>query len=173
VDRCLDVDGSPQSRLSLTGSVYTTIFEPLEMQGDITEQPSKPTTLSRLKMVLRIVLLIWSLFGASCIVADGILTPAVSVISATSGTPDFGIADCWSCGTIRCSYPSDYSALYAHHTGFGLPYFDCLTVVSGPTVRNEIFISGVFTIDSALAHGTLNYWHHQYHPIRPHHLPCI
>jgi KUP system potassium uptake protein len=39
------------------------------------------------RKVLRLCLLIWTLFGASCVMADGLLTPAVSVISAVSGTP--------------------------------------------------------------------------------------
>jgi KUP system potassium uptake protein len=36
--------------------------------------------------IFRIGLLIWTLFGASCVMADGLLTPAVSVISAVAGT---------------------------------------------------------------------------------------
>jgi len=35
--------------------------------------------------VFRIGLLIWTLYGASCVMADGLLTPAVSVVSAVNG----------------------------------------------------------------------------------------
>ena len=36
--------------------------------------------------VFRIALLGWTLLGASCVIADGLLTPVVSVISAVGGT---------------------------------------------------------------------------------------
>ena len=36
-------------------------------------------------IIFRGALLIWSLLGASCVMADGLLTPAVSIISAVTG----------------------------------------------------------------------------------------
>jgi K+ potassium transporter len=36
--------------------------------------------------IVRLALLGWSLYGASAVVADGLLTPSVSVINAVSGS---------------------------------------------------------------------------------------
>jgi len=130
VDCCLDDDGHSES---LTGSGYRTICEPLEQQeGGVNGLESKTAIRGRFTTVARTALLIWSLSGASFVVADGILTPAVSVISATSGTrpsPRCHVLTIWSCCAIHNSHPSDYSTLDGHNIGLGLflssCYFNC------------------------------------------------
>jgi uncharacterized protein with PQ loop repeat len=76
LDRCLD---------ATVDCTYRPVSETLEAQPDINEQAAKSAA-GRQTKAIHVMLLIWSLFGASCVVADGILTPAVSVISATTGT---------------------------------------------------------------------------------------
>ena len=84
LDRCLD------ATIDFT---YRPVSETLEAQTDINEQAAKSASGRRTK-ALHVMLLIWSLFGASCVVADGILTPAVSVISATTGTLSVCLINC-------------------------------------------------------------------------------
>jgi hypothetical protein len=77
LDRCLD---------ATIDSTYRPVSETLEAQPDINEQAAKSAASGPRTKALHVMLLILSLFGASCVVADGILTPAVSIISATTGT---------------------------------------------------------------------------------------
>lgn len=69
--------------LEHSDSIYSTLM-------DTQSAPEMDTRLSYISWigefkVFRIGLLIWTLLGASCVIADGLLTPAVSVISAVSG----------------------------------------------------------------------------------------
>lgn len=82
------------------------------------EPPSERSWIGGIK-VFRVGLLIWSLFGASCVIADGLLTPAVSVISATTGSPPprwIVLANSRSCSTIPGSQPSHRPLIdHRHH----------------------------------------------------------
>jgi len=61
-----------------------TINETMDSTSDLTGRPIKGAWIKDNKL-FRISLLLWTLFGASCVMADGLLTPAVSVISAVAG----------------------------------------------------------------------------------------
>lgn len=62
-----------------------TVSETLDSTSDLSGRPVKGAWIRENKF-LRLGLLVWTLFGASCVMADGLLTPAVSVISAVAGT---------------------------------------------------------------------------------------
>jgi len=64
-------------------SLMLTTTETLDSTSDLTGR-SKHAWVRETKVV-RLGFLVWTLFGASCVMADGLLTPAVSVISAVSG----------------------------------------------------------------------------------------
>jgi len=64
--------------------IMLTISEAMESTLDFAGRPVKGTWI-RDNKIIRIGLLLWTLFGASCVMADGLLTPAVSVISAVAG----------------------------------------------------------------------------------------
>jgi K+ potassium transporter len=65
-------------------SLLLTASETIDSSPDLTGRPAKGAWI-REKKYLRLGLLLWTLFGASCVMADGLLTPAVSVISAVAG----------------------------------------------------------------------------------------
>ena len=69
---------SPEDLLILTTT------ETMDSTADLTGRPVRGSWIRENKIV-RIALLLWCLFGASCVMADGLLTPAVSVISAVTG----------------------------------------------------------------------------------------
>ena len=66
-------------------SLLLTATETMDSTTDLTGRPVKGAWIRDNKF-LRGFLLIWTLYGASCVMADGLLTPAVSVISAVAGT---------------------------------------------------------------------------------------
>lgn len=70
--------------LDAEDSMVLTVTETLDSTADLTGRPVKGQWI-RKSLVARITLLIWCLFGASAVMADGLLTPAVSVISAVTG----------------------------------------------------------------------------------------
>ena len=61
-----------------------TVAETKDSVADLSGKPVKGQWIKRNK-VARITLLVCCLFGASAVMADGLLTPAVSVISAVTG----------------------------------------------------------------------------------------
>jgi len=67
-------------------SLLLTVTETMDSTADLAGRPVKGAWIRENKFV-RTLLLGWTLYGACCVMADGILTPAVSVISAVSGTP--------------------------------------------------------------------------------------
>lgn len=66
-------------------SLMLTITETMDSTTDLTGRPIKGEWIKD-NRIFRGALLLWTLFGASCVIADGLLTPAVSVISAVAGT---------------------------------------------------------------------------------------
>ena len=65
-------------------SLLLTSTETLDSTSDLSGRPMKGSWIRESKFARRVVL-VWTLFGASCVMADGLLTPAVSVISAVAG----------------------------------------------------------------------------------------
>lgn len=70
--------------ISQTDPVYSTLSGTLESGSEVDTQLPERSWIGGFK-VFRVGLLIWTLLGASCVIADGLLTPAVSVVSAVSG----------------------------------------------------------------------------------------
>jgi|SRR5277367_2594511 hypothetical protein len=66
-------------------SLLLTVTETIDSTTDLAGRPVKGAWIRDSKL-FRTLLLGWTLYGASCVMADGLLTPAVSVISAVSGT---------------------------------------------------------------------------------------
>jgi KUP system potassium uptake protein len=66
-------------------SLTLTVTETIDSASDLSGRPVRGAFIKESK-VLRVALLVWTLFGASLVMADGLLTPAVSVISAVAGT---------------------------------------------------------------------------------------
>jgi KUP system potassium uptake protein len=73
---------APVSASEPTDIVQSTQVPSAEQPG---EAPSNRGQIGQFK-IFRIILLIWTLYGASCVMADGLLTPAVSVVSAVNGS---------------------------------------------------------------------------------------
>src|SRR5271154_1512327 len=84
VSHSLDIAKHSQTHGSGSNSVYTNLPESLEAQHENNSSINKFSWITG-NQVFQVVLLIWALFGASCVISDGILTPAVSVICATNG----------------------------------------------------------------------------------------
>ena len=61
-----------------------TVTETIDSSHDLTGRPPKGAWIKENK-ILSYALLLVTLFGASCVMADGLLTPAISVISAVAG----------------------------------------------------------------------------------------
>jgi KUP system potassium uptake protein len=83
LSRYLNLDNHTPS-LSAEDSLVLTTAETKDSVVDLTGRPVKGQWIRKNK-VARIALLVWCLFGASAVMADGLLTPAVSVISAVTG----------------------------------------------------------------------------------------
>ena len=65
-------------------SLLLTVTETMDSTSDLAGRPVKGAWIRESKFA-RGLLLLWTLYGASCVMADGLLTPAVSVISAVAG----------------------------------------------------------------------------------------
>jgi K+ potassium transporter len=67
---------------------YSGISEDVEMDPETgcEQHQIESAWVTRSKRASRIILFIWILFGASCVVADGLLTPVVSITSAIDGS---------------------------------------------------------------------------------------
>jgi hypothetical protein len=86
LSRYLNLDKhSPGHTLQQADSLMLTVSETIDSTSDLSGRPVRGSWIRENK-ILRIGLLVWTLFGASCVMADGLLTPAVSVISAVAGT---------------------------------------------------------------------------------------
>lgn len=84
LSRYLSIDKlSPRNQ---EDSLLLTVTETMDSTNDLTGRPVKGAWI-RDSRFLRTLILVWTLYGACCVMADGILTPAVSVISAVAGTP--------------------------------------------------------------------------------------
>ena len=83
LSRYLHLDNHAPS-LTAEDSLMLTVTETLDTTADLTGRPVKGQWIRNNK-IARIALLLWCLFGASAVMADGLLTPAVSVISAVTG----------------------------------------------------------------------------------------
>lgn len=75
---------APYSNPPEGDSLTLTVSETMDSHTDLTGRRVKGAWI-RDKPFLRILVLGWTLFGASAVMADGLLTPAVSVISAVAG----------------------------------------------------------------------------------------
>ena len=85
LSRYLGLDRYSPSLNPPTGdSLMLTISETTDSTSDLAGRSVKGAWIKETKVV-RIAFLVWTLFGASCVMADGLLTPAVSVISAVAG----------------------------------------------------------------------------------------
>ena len=83
LSRYLHLDNHAPS-LTTDDPLTLTVTETLDSTADLTGRPVKGQWIRNNK-IARITLLLWCLFGASAVMADGLLTPAVSVISAVTG----------------------------------------------------------------------------------------
>jgi K+ potassium transporter len=85
LSRHLNLDQhTPSLTVQQGDSSGLTATETIDSTTDLTGRPVKGGWIKDIKVV-RIGLLVWTLFGASAVMADGLLTPAVSVISAVTG----------------------------------------------------------------------------------------
>src|SRR5271156_3008663 len=86
LSRRLGLDRHTPQLHTESDSLMLTLTETIDSTGgDLTTgRPMRGQWIKNNKFV-RIALLGWTLFGASCVMADGLLTPAVSVISAVEG----------------------------------------------------------------------------------------
>jgi KUP system potassium uptake protein len=85
LSRYLGLDRHAPYSNSDEGDMLTlTVSETKDSNTDLTGRRVKGTWIRENKFV-RISVLVWTLFGASAVMADGLLTPAVSVISAVTG----------------------------------------------------------------------------------------
>jgi KUP system potassium uptake protein len=85
MSRYLNLDRhTPGHNIQQSDSLLLTVTETLDSTSDFTGRPIKGAWIRENKL-FRVCLLLWALFGASCVMADGLLTPAVSVISAVAG----------------------------------------------------------------------------------------
>jgi|SRR5579871_595211 len=85
LSRHLNLDKySPGHNIQQMDTLMLTTTETLDSTSDLSGRPSKGMWIRESKLA-RLGLLAWTLFGASCVMADGLLTPAVSVISAVAG----------------------------------------------------------------------------------------
>jgi len=75
---------SPYSNPEDGDCLTLTVSETMDSHTDLTGRRVKGAWI-REKPFVRIFVLVWTLFGASAVMADGLLTPAVSVISAVAG----------------------------------------------------------------------------------------
>jgi KUP system potassium uptake protein len=83
LSRYLHLDNHAPS-LAIEDSLILTATETMDSTADLTGRRVKGQWIKNNK-IARIALLLWCLFGASAVMADGLLTPAVSVISAVTG----------------------------------------------------------------------------------------
>jgi KUP system potassium uptake protein len=70
--------------LTTEDSLTLTVTETLDSAVNLNGRPVKGQWIKNSK-IAKTALLMWCLFGASAVMADGLLTPAVSVISAVTG----------------------------------------------------------------------------------------
>jgi hypothetical protein len=85
LSRYLNLDRHTPGQIAQhSDSLLLTVAETIDSTSDLTGRPIKGAWIKEYKL-FRIFLLLWALFGASCVMADGLLTPAVSVISAVAG----------------------------------------------------------------------------------------
>src|SRR5271156_4884355 len=98
LSRRLGLDRHTPQLHTESDSLMLTLTETIDSTGgDLTTgRPMRGQWIKNNKFV-RIALLGWTLFGASCVMADGLLTPAVSVISAVKGI------------VLNCKYSSQES----------------------------------------------------------------
>ena len=91
LSRYLNLDKhSPGHNVQQMDSLMLTVTETMDSTSDLSGRPVKGAWIREIKP-LRVLLLLWTLFGASGVIADGLLTPAVSVISAVAGIPPLGV----------------------------------------------------------------------------------
>lgn len=83
LSRYLHLDHHTPS-LTTDDALVLTVTETLDSAADLSGRPVKGQWI-RNNAIARVALLLWCLFGASAVIADGLLTPAVSVISAVTG----------------------------------------------------------------------------------------
>ena len=85
LSRYLNLDKhSPGHNIQQLDSLMLTMTETMDSTSDLSGRPIKGSWIREIKPI-RIALLILTLVGASGVIADGLLTPAVSVISAVTG----------------------------------------------------------------------------------------
>jgi len=83
LSRFLHLDNHAPS-LTTEDPLALTATETIDSTVGLSGRPVKGQWIKNNK-IARIALLMWCLFGASAVMADGLLTPAVSVISAVTG----------------------------------------------------------------------------------------
>jgi K+ potassium transporter integral membrane domain len=85
LSRYLNLDQrTARYEMQQSDTLLLTVSETIDSAADLSGRPVKGSWIRRSKAA-RMALLAWCLFGASCVIADGLLTPAVSVISAVTG----------------------------------------------------------------------------------------
>lgn len=122
-------------------SLLLTVTETMDSTNDLTGRPVKGAWIKESRVV-RTLLLVWTLYGACCVMADGILTPAVSVISAVAGTQ---LTMSRTTTDIRYRRPGPLSQQFHrphlnrnHCRACTPPWTSTADVVRHPTIRDKM-----------------------------------
>ena len=123
-------------------SLLLTLTETMDSTSDLSGRAIKGSWI-RESTVLRLGLLVWTLFGASCVMADGLLTPAVSVISAVGGISCPVISDMRYRNSCPIAQQCHRSDLHRRHRGSGTSHKHFTHIVLDPAVWNALYIPPV------------------------------
>ena len=173
LSRFLHLDHHTPS-LSSDDSLLLTVTETLDSNADLTGRPVKGQWIRRNK-IARLTLLVVCLFGASAVMADGLLTPAISVISAVTGNQGAKIGLC----RHRCSGAKSQrlyrSNLRCYSRGAGTVSFigRSLTSVLASTVWNQIHFTSFCPHRRALVRGSIYHGNNQHCNQRSRNITCI
>ena len=142
-----------------------TAAETIDSTNDLNGRPIKGAWI-RESLIARTLLLGWTLYGACCVMADGILTPAVSVISAVAGTvlplsmTNLGIA-------VPRSVAQQFHRPYLNRNlgGACMPrnLIVSTNLVLDPTIRYKVVIPTLCTLCGPLVRCPLHHWNNHHH----------
>lgn len=132
-------------------SLLLTTSETMDSTTDLNGRHIKGAWI-RESRIARTLLLGWTLYGACCVMADGILTPAVSVISAVAGI----VLPCSSTNSgIAVPAPSLNSSIVPISIAILVVLVNLLVhgstnLVLDPTIRYEMGFPALCTLRGAL-----------------------
>lgn len=173
LSRFLHLDNHTPS-VSTDDSLLLTVTETLDSNADLTGRPVKGQWIRRNKLA-RLALLALCLFGASAVMADGLLTPAVSVISAVTGSlcAEIGLR------RHRCSGPQSQQLyrpnFHCYSRGAGRVSLIGRSLISvlASTVWNQIHLTSFCPHRRALVRGSIYHRSSQHCNQRSRNLACL